>query len=501
MPILSEIPGRGQCPFRASGGSSERSSLLSVLRSLLFHPLIFVLALSAPLQAQELRFSNHRELKEPEYALLHIGPFFMNVSFSQSVGYRYTRSAGTGTDFLITNRRGEIIEDGSEFPLITSLVFRNYLFLTRSMDLDASVNVSYSQYPLGTQEDDFFVDIVEEGVLGSLSSTIRLTPYLKASLYDSLAYRTDYVDTQGLEDDYGGSRYEYLRNKVGVDMDWLVGKHRNIGLTLARHDLVPQDDAFADQEVVGYEEALVYERRFSEVAVGGFQAEFAQSDYDVEARADSAIQTYSAFYNVKATQKTTIEAVLGYSIASLQTDVEGDLADSGQVVGSLRIDRTPNDRVSHAVLVSREQRGGFEAAFENINRLRYEARVKGRLTEVRARTQFRHVDPSYTIYGNYSDWDSELRLIHPLTRFADLVLSIEYLVRDNDAPEEVGAALDLEDTSDYQTWISRIGTELAVTRKIKCDVFAQHVDRDSDDAELAYTRDVVAANVSYSHEF
>ena len=85
-----------------------------------------VLALAPGLvHAQTLRYSNHRDVDIPDYALFRIGPFYSNWAVSQSVGCRYSRSRGTGTEYLADNRFGAIGEDGLEFPLISVLTMRN----------------------------------------------------------------------------------------------------------------------------------------------------------------------------------------------------------------------------------------------------------------------------------------------------------------------------------------------------------------------------------------
>ena len=63
--------------------------------------------LVAPAVAQNLRFSNRREVAIPKNAVLRIGPFYSTARFTQRAGYRYTRSTGAGTDFLIHTLRPE----------------------------------------------------------------------------------------------------------------------------------------------------------------------------------------------------------------------------------------------------------------------------------------------------------------------------------------------------------------------------------------------------------
>ena len=250
-----------------------------------------LLLLFAPqLAAQHLRYSDHREVRIPDYATVRIGPFYSSMTFFQSVGYRYTRSEGAGTDFLFGTRRGRILEDGSEYPLVSRLTTRNYLLITRHMDLDVSIDISYHHFPMGTQEDELIVQLPPEGIAGSLSTEIRWTPYLRSLIYDDLVYRTDYVDTRGISDDYGGSAYEYFRNKFGINTDWLMAKDKSLSLDLSRTDQVPSDDLYADQESVTYSESISYEQQvFPKLVIGG-RARAQQISYGVEDRPDADLQ-------------------------------------------------------------------------------------------------------------------------------------------------------------------------------------------------------------------
>ncbi len=151
----------------------------------------------ASVQAQGLRFGNHREIQPPEYALLRIGPFYSNVTFSQLVGYRYVSTQGTGVDYVFGTRRGRFKEDGSELPLITTLSLRNYLIVTRNMDVDLSLRLQNEYYPLDTQENEFFFDLTDESVAGNFSTEFRITPFVRGRVYDNMLYKPDYLDVRG----------------------------------------------------------------------------------------------------------------------------------------------------------------------------------------------------------------------------------------------------------------------------------------------------------------
>jgi len=139
--------------------------------------LLLVLTLGA--EAQMLRYDQHRELKPPDYATLRLGPFYSDLFFSQTAGFRYTRSEGTGTDFLFGNNRGVIKKDGSEYPLVARLDARNYVLISRHMDLDISFSLGYAYYPMETQENEFFFDISGEGVSGVVSMEFYISKFVR----------------------------------------------------------------------------------------------------------------------------------------------------------------------------------------------------------------------------------------------------------------------------------------------------------------------------------
>jgi hypothetical protein len=214
-----------------------------------------------------LRYYQRREIQPPEYATLRLGPFYSNITFDQSAGYRYTRSEGTGTDFLYGNNRGIIEEDGGEFPLVSRLDARNYLMISRHMDLDISFSLGYAHFPLETQEDEFFFDIAEEGAAGSISMEFYITKYVRGMVSDDITYRTDYIDLRGIEDNYGGSSYEHLENKLKLTADWLMDETKNLGAELSREDLWVMDEQFEDQEHVTLMESLFYEQQSAAVTI------------------------------------------------------------------------------------------------------------------------------------------------------------------------------------------------------------------------------------------
>jgi len=491
---------------------------------------LVLLLLFAPRSvAQHLRYSDHREVKIPDYATVRIGPFYSSMTFFQSVGYRYTRGEGAGTDFLFGTRRGRILEDGSEYPLVSRLTTRNYLLITRSMDLDLSVDISYHHFPLGTQEDELVVQLPPEGLSGSLSTEIRWTPYLRSRIYEDLLYRTDYIDTRGISDNYGGSAYEYFRNSFGINTDWLMARDKNLSLDLSRTDQVPKDDEYADQESVTYAESIAYEQQILPQLVIGVRAGAQQISYTATDRPDVDIQNYSMYARaglgeeeevgvvVRPTRATTITLRLGASVAASASYQRGgssrtfgnvdlqSIYESESAAGSTallvegRIETRLRKDMMHSLTYERGVRGGFLAAFEEHDSLEYRLQYTGAFTSASVFSKWSTIRPSAGALNEYKDWTSGLTWRYPLSRSVDLRLTSTYSERENETVViETG---EVEWDSDYRTWVTRLGTAFKVTRSINFDFYAQHVERTSDAEKLTYERDTIAATFTYRHDF
>jgi len=489
----------------------------------------WLLAFAPGLRAQQLRYDQHREIRAPDYATIRMGAFYSRWAFLQSVGYRYTRSEGTGTDYLFGTSRGVILEDGSEYPLISRLVMRNYLIITPKMDLDLSVEVSYRYYPMDTQEDEFLVRLPPEGILGNVSTEIRWTDFIRSVVYDDFVYRTDYIDTRGLSDRYGGTAYEYLRNELGVRTDWLMAKDKNLSLDLSRTDLLPQDDEFADQESVTYSELLAYEQQVLSGVVVGARARARQVSYTATDRPDASIQDLSVFaqagfgeaeevaVGIRPTRATTVTLGLGaavggsvsfarterrstYGEVDLQRIYESESArDTVSLVAEARVQTRLRKDLDHSLTYERGLRGGFLSAFEEYDTLEYRVDYKGAFTSLALFSRWSNIRPSASALNEYSDWTSGLNWTYPLSRAVDLKLSSVYSVRENDTLLTATGEPELD--NDYETWTTRAGTGFRLTRSIDFDAYVEHVERTSDAADLAYTRDTVAATLTYRHDF
>jgi len=457
--------------------------------------------------AQSLRFSNHREVSVPEYAVLRIGPFYSSVSLSQSVGYRHTSGEGEGIDFLFENQRGVFLKDGSDFPLVTTLDMRNYIIISRTTDLDISLRASYAHYPNETQEDEFIFDLAEEGITGNISMEFELTPYVKGTVFNDSSYRTDYIDTRGIGDRYGGEGYEHFQNTAGLHLDWLMDRNKNMGLSASRTDSLPSDEKFDSQESVSYLEELIYQQVLNPFVTIGASAAFGQYTYTaVTNRPDTSFQTYMFSTTARLTERTVGAAAIGYSQASSTGGGETDGGPAtGGMVGSVSV-KTELDRgLDHEIGFVRSRSAGFNSSFELSDRFVYRLNWKSEdMVSAGLFSEYGSVSPSESSLGEYIDWVSGVTASYPLTELIALNASSTYSIRQNKGAEDPSGS-ELEWMNDYTTWSSQIGTSFAVMKRERNDVvfstYVQHVERTSDSPLLEYNRIVFVATLTYTHQF
>ena len=328
---------------------------------------------SSAAMAQMLRYEQHREIKPPEYATLRLGPFYSDISFSQTAGFRYTESEGTGTDFLFGNNRGVIKEDGWDYPLVSTIDAQNYVMISRHMDLDISFSMGYAYYPMDTQDNEFFFDIAEEGVSGSISMGFYITKKVKGRISDDILYTTDYLDLRGVEDNYGGSSYQHLDNTVTMDADWLMDVDKNMGASISRTDVIVFGDEFTEQEQVTLTQDIYYEQQLAAFLLAGINVSLSQSEYDAETRSESSSQGYSLYAQARVTDRTSASASLGYDTGS-SDDLAGGSAESGSANASL--DTILSRELSHGVNLTHGLRGGFSSPFDIYSSLGYNLRYQ-----------------------------------------------------------------------------------------------------------------------------
>ncbi len=456
--------------------------------------LILMVSCSAA-NAQMLRYYQRREIKPPEYATLRLGPFYSNLSFEQRAGFRYTESEGTGTDFLFGNERGIIKEDGEEYPLVSRLNARNYLMISRNMDLDISFSLGYAHFPLETQEDEFFFDIAEEGASGSLSMEFYITKYVRGRISDDIVYRTDYIDLRGIDDNFGGSAYEHLENDLELTADWLMDETKNLGFEFSRVDLIVMSEDFEDLEHTTFDEAVYYEHQLTAFLVVGGRTAFGQTYYESDGRSDSTMQSYSAYASAQLTDRTDAGLSVGYSLGSSE-----GVGSVGSVISSGTLSTRLTREVMHGIVLQRSLSAGFRTPFSISSAFTYTLTYQRERASLSFVTGYSTVEPEGDTFNKYSDWTTAMDLSLPVTRFVNVLCSAQYAVRNN---EEVGGSqlTDPEYTSNYDTLSARLGTRFSVTSSIDFDVYAQHINRSSDNPDLEYSRDIFAGTFTYSHAF
>jgi hypothetical protein len=458
--------------------------------------------LAGPAVGQTLRYSNHREVSIPEDATLRIGAFYSSMTFSQSVGYRYMESSGSGVDFLYQNELGSIKTNGSDFPLVSTLDFKNYLVVSEHTDLDISFRASYAYYPLHTEDNEFLFDLAEEGAVGELSMEFMPTPFIKGTLYNNAAYHIDYVNSRGILDRYGGQKYKHFDNTVGLNMDWLMARDENMALSLSRADNIPISDGFDDQKSVTYSETLAYEKTVNVFMVAGVDCAFAETSYSSTNRAASTFsQSYSAFSRMKLTRQTTASTALGYCIATASSTEPGYTDPGGTVIGQALLTTQLSEELVHSYGFVRSVQGGFSSDFETVDAYQYKLDWKGDLVGVSLSSSLQDVTPSKTSVNAYSDWTSSINISYPLFPYITLLASSSYDVIKNKNATASSTSTPEEWKYNYKTWTSQIGTSFSLTRNVVFSTSVQHIERTSDSKDLAYQMNIFSADFTYTHAF
>ena len=499
---------------------------------------MLVLLSASAAMAQTLRFDEYREQQIPDYANLRIGPFFSDVAVSLSAGYRYVTTSGEGSRYLYQNDRGRIIDDGSDFPLIARVNLRNYLIISKYMDLDVSFTLGYQFFPMGTEDNEFLFDVVGPAVfarMGSfsfmvsedawqgsfngrqasayvgdrgsavsanVSSDFQLTPLVRGRIYDIPSYRTDYVDERGYVDNVSGDKYTVFQNMLGLDMDWLMAKDKNLAYSGSRVDTLPQDDEFDIQRSVVYNQGLAYQKQINPVAVGGGRANGIWRLYDA-GRGDQFQQDYSAFLGADLSEDTSLQLALGYSMAELtaanQWETNGT---SDAVIGMIQVLSRLTERLSHQAGYSKSQRGGFSGGFEVVDAFNYGITWANPDLSIGFRTEYQAVEARLYRSNDYTDWFNQLTVVRPLTQYLTLTLATAYTMRDNgDAmPGDVSVDSRLLQES-YDTWASNIGLAYALARHWTVNTYVEHFERFSDAEDVAFTRDMAGVTLTYARDF
>ncbi len=462
-----------------------------------------LLGLGSQARAQTLRFDGYRERKVPEYATIKLGPFYSDVVLNQSIGWRYSRSEGDSVGITDGFNSGEIKEDGSDFPIVTSLTFKNYLLLSRNADLELSVRMQYIYFPMNTQDDEFNIDFTEEGIYAGLSTELEFSPVARMRIYDQFAYYTDWLDVRGTSDPYGGNRYERIVNVLGLDASWLASKVDSINLGLSREDEIPMsgsDEQFDTQEHFLYRQELSWEHRQNAFAVWRLGAEQAQTFYTHPDR-DETIYWWKFFWGIdlKLTEFTELDFEIGYNIA--KNEIETDSGGSFALGARGRL----TERVSHQLRASRRFDNAFEGGVEVRDAARYQIDWVRMLLPGNVYILYSGSAPKLdALWSNYADLGIGTALSIPLTRRTAARFISNYTIRNNGTlseetpPEEV---VNPTTESDYATWVTGLSMGVRVRKKVSISGYLQHIERYSDNESLAYKRNIIGLSLNWAHRF
>lgn len=455
--------------------------------------------------AQSLRFANHRDIEIPDYATIMIGPFYSELTYSQTLAYRYTRTSGAGTDFVFSNSKGSTLEDGSEFPLVAKLTSQNYWVINRDTDLEFSISATYMYFPLGTQEDTFELLLGDKGAVGNLSAEFRLNDSMKGTLYDELSYSTDYVDSRGETDLYGGDRYQVFENTAGINMDWLISRSLNIPLTLERKDTIPIGSDFSDQQKATTAPSLGMEYEVTGYLLLGIKSTYEVNEYTASesTRPNSTIISYETYAQIRATEQSQIRASVGVSSGKSDAGEDGTPGESSDsIIGELRLRTELTEHLSHELYGSRSLAAGFETDFDVTDTYGYKLDWKGDLASASLTTALEDVQPSGMDVTSYTDWTTTGTYSFPLVHDITMTLTTSYDVRENGATDSSSTADQAVDTTDnYSTWVSKASLSFYLMKDVTCAVSFEHMNRYSDTPELSYGRDIGAVECTYTHAF
>ena len=127
----------------------------------------------------------------------------------------------------------------------------------------------------------------------------------------------------------------------------------------------------------------------------------------------------------------------------------------------------------------------------------YRINWQGRASSATIHTTVNEVTPSDSNVNAYRNWDTGFDASCPVVSYMVLSFATSYSVREN----KPTASGDEEWRNDYDTWSTKLGTSVAVTRKIDFTTYVQHVERLSDSEDLEYERDTVSAVFTFKHRF
>jgi hypothetical protein len=324
----------------------------------------------------------------------------------------------------------------------------------------------------------------------------------------------DYVDDRGIADSLSGRKYPVFQNVVGLDLDWLMAKDKNVAYSVSRTDTIPQEDFFEAQRSVIYRQSLAYQQQLNPVVAAGARADYIWRDY-AEGRGSQRQQDYLGFLSMDVTENTLIKTSLGYSMADL-SDAGGNESNgvSDSVIGSINVSTRLTDRMAHSFGYSRRQRAGFMTGLEIVDALSYGLTWANELWSVGILSSYQTVETRLSNAANYRDWVNQLTASRALSPDLTLTLATAYSLRYNDAPQvgmtdetaEEGDEEGAEEgivmlANDYDTWASNAGLTYLLTEHLVAYTYVDHTVRTSEASEMNFTRDTVGMTLVYRHDF
>jgi len=382
-----------------------------------------------PVTAQELSFNSRRQIAVPPHATFRLGPFHSQWIFSQEAGVRYLALGGAAGQ----NRQRT---SGLDFPLETALDTRNYLVLGTALGLNLSAVFNYEYYPLGTEENRFEFNPVEEGVVGDISVDVALGKRFLVTVYEAPAYHTDYVDFRGLEDNITGQRYERFVNSVGVDADWLLARNKNLSGSYSRQDTIPQDETFARQESVSATERAAFEYQPIRTLVLGPRVIHTLTRYPARDRDDFEYVTTEFFCDLRVNRSTQ----WSWSVGRTVNEVVADAGGAGPVewegtTGAVRVRQVLGRGLLHELRFARGVNEGFSSGSEVSSEYEYTVEWEGDLSSVSASAELGEVE-SVGSTDDYRIWLTRVEISHALAPKLTLLLRGQVETREFDDPAE-----------------------------------------------------------------
>lgn len=463
---------------------------------------------SSGVHAQQLRFSlAQREMGPPDYATFRIGPLYSHFTLSEDIGIRYTEGTLGVVDFIDGNQRGAYLANGIDFPMITSMSLRNYLQISKYMDLDVSVWARYEHYPFKTQDDVFTMNLTDPEFIADFSTSLLFefypANYMRLKIYEKPAYLLSYVDQRGTEDLYGGLRYNRFQNEAGVDADILLARDMNVALTFSRLDVLGVSEWFANQEQTMYRGGAAYEYQLTPTFVTGVRADFQDGNYVSLSRGDYASRSYEMFANAALSTASKASAAIGYGTGTSSATNSGSSAiDAGGIIGLVSFETEFWKDTVFQTSYTRMIRPGFSYGVEAAGALRGALKWSDGTASIVLSSEIDNIDVAGNDGIGYSGWLNALQVIYPLASDCTLDLSSTYGVLDSNPPSDMNTAgMPSELVNDYNTWINKARITQALVKELSLSAYLEYAVRSSDNELLAYDRFNVGVSLIYVIEY